>query len=69
MTDPIREALERIDRKAEAGLCYFTLDSARAFLKEIRDEVTKARAALAAQPAQAPERSAFDTLPDDYEVN
>ena len=29
-------AMERIDLKAEAGLCYFTLESARAFLKDIR---------------------------------
>ena len=32
----LREALETIDRKAEAGLCYFTLESARCFHKEIR---------------------------------
>jgi hypothetical protein len=34
-----RELLELIDRKAEAGLCYFTLGSARAFLEDIRDLV------------------------------
>jgi hypothetical protein len=36
--------------------------TANALIAHLRD-------ALAAQPAQAPERSAFDTLPDDYEVN
>lgn len=35
----MREALERIEIKAQAGLCYFTLTSAREFLKDIRDEV------------------------------
>ncbi len=34
-----RELLEAIDIKAEAGLCYFTLGSARAFLQDIRDIV------------------------------
>jgi predicted ATP-grasp superfamily ATP-dependent carboligase len=34
-----RDLLEAIDRKAEAGLCYFTLGSARAFLQDIRDLV------------------------------
>jgi hypothetical protein len=35
-------ALERIEVKAQAGLCYFTLESAREFLKDIRDEVADA---------------------------
>ena len=35
-------ALERIEVKAQAGLCYFTLGSAREFLKDIRDEVAEA---------------------------
>lgn len=34
-----RELLEAIDIKAEAGLCYFNLGSARAFLQDIRDLV------------------------------
>lgn len=34
-----RDLLDAIDRKAEAGLCYFTLGSARAFLQDIRDLV------------------------------
>lgn len=36
------EALERIEVKAHAGLCYFTLESAREFLKDVRDEVADA---------------------------
>jgi len=35
-------ALESIEIKAQAGLCYFTLSSAREFLKDIRDEVADA---------------------------
>jgi len=35
-------ALEKIEVKAQAGLCYFTLASAREFLKDIRDEVSDA---------------------------
>ena len=35
-------ALEKINVKAEAGLCYFTLESAREFLKDIRNEVADA---------------------------
>lgn len=38
----LRQALERIEVKAQAGLCYFTLASAREFLKDIRDEVAQA---------------------------
>lgn len=41
----VRELLEEIDRKAEAGLCYFTLGSAREFLKDIRTAVAEALAA------------------------
>jgi hypothetical protein len=37
-----RAALERIEIKAQAGLCYFTLESAREFLKDIRGEVAGA---------------------------
>ena len=48
----LREALGRIDLKAEAGLCYFTLESAREFLKDIR---VIARAAIAASPPAATE--------------
>lgn len=33
------KALEKCDRQAEAGLCFFTLSSTRAFLSEIRDVV------------------------------
>jgi len=32
----LKNLLEAIDIKAEAGLCYFTLDSARAYLQDIR---------------------------------
>jgi hypothetical protein len=32
----ISNLLGELDRKAEAGLCYFTLTSAREFLKDIR---------------------------------
>ncbi len=32
----MRDILELIDLKAEAGLCYFTLASAREYLKDIR---------------------------------
>lgn len=38
----LRAALEKIERSAQAGLCYFTLESAREFLKDIRDEVADA---------------------------
>lgn len=38
----LTEALERIEIKAQAGLCYFTLESAREFLKDVRDEVADA---------------------------
>jgi hypothetical protein len=38
----LRDALERIEVSAQAGLCYFTLQSAREFLKDIRDEVADA---------------------------
>jgi hypothetical protein len=38
----LADALERIEIKAQAGLCYFTLESAREFLKDIRDEVADA---------------------------
>lgn len=38
----LTEALERIEIKAQAGLCYFTMASAREFLKDIRDEVADA---------------------------
>jgi len=34
--DALKVALREIDLKAEAGLCYFTLESARGFLKDIR---------------------------------
>lgn len=37
------EILDKIDRKAEAGLCYFTLSSAREFLKDIREIVATAQ--------------------------
>ena len=37
-----RSALEKIEVKAQAGLCYFTLETAREFLKDIRDEVADA---------------------------
>jgi hypothetical protein len=40
--EAFRAALERIEIKAQAGLCYFTLESAREFLKDIRDEVADA---------------------------
>ena len=36
------EALERIEILAQAGLCYFTLSSAREFLKDIREVVADA---------------------------
>lgn len=35
------EALEKIDIKAEAGLCYMTLGSAREFLKDVREIANK----------------------------
>ena len=35
--------LDKIDRKAEAGLCCFTLESAREFLIDIRKIVEAAR--------------------------
>lgn len=38
----LADALERIEIKAQAGLCYFTLESAREFLKDIRAEVADA---------------------------
>jgi hypothetical protein len=38
----LHSALERIEIKAQAGLCYFTLESAREFLKDVRDEVADA---------------------------
>jgi hypothetical protein len=38
----LRAAIETMDRKAQAGLCYFTLASARAFLQDVRDEAAKA---------------------------
>lgn len=37
-----RELLNEIDRKAEAGLCYFTLESVRAFLQDIREIIAEA---------------------------
>jgi hypothetical protein len=42
-SDVMRAALDKIDIKAEAGLCYFTLESARAFLKDIRGLVSTIR--------------------------
>lgn len=41
--EDVKSLLEKIDIKAEAGLCYFTLDSARAFLKDIRNLVKEAK--------------------------
>ncbi len=40
--EDLRNALEKIEIKAQAGLCYFTLAAAREFLKDIRDEVADA---------------------------
>lgn len=40
--DKLHETLERIELKAQAGLCYFTLESAREYLKDIRDLVADA---------------------------
>ncbi len=40
--EALRVALERIEVKAQAGLCYFTLASAREYLKDVRDEVADA---------------------------
>lgn len=37
----VRGLLEEIDLKAEAGLCYFTLTSAREFLKDIRRAIAE----------------------------
>jgi hypothetical protein len=37
----VSELLGNIDRKAEAGLCYFTLESVRAFLQDIRQLVAE----------------------------
>ncbi len=39
----VAELLNKIDIKAEAGLCYFTLESAREFLKDIREIVATAQ--------------------------
>ena len=36
------QVLEQIDLKAQAGLCYFTLESARAFLQDIRKIISAA---------------------------
>ena len=41
--DALKAAMEKIDLKAEAGLCYFTLESAREFLKDIRGIVAAAQ--------------------------
>lgn len=38
----LREALAEADKLAEAGLCYFTLSSAREFLKDVRRTAKKA---------------------------
>ena len=35
----LEKALENIDITAQAGLCYFTLSSAREYLKDVRDQV------------------------------
>lgn len=42
----LMDIIEKIDIKAEAGLCYFTLESARCFLKDIRTLVNEARSTL-----------------------
>jgi hypothetical protein len=41
--DGLLAKMEAIDIKAEAGLCYFTLESAREFLKDIRAIVAVAQ--------------------------
>jgi tRNA(Phe) wybutosine-synthesizing methylase Tyw3 len=40
--DRLESALEKIEIKAQAGLCYPKLDTAREFLKDVRDEVATA---------------------------
>ena len=40
--DALVPVLEQIDLKAQAGLCYFTLESARAFLQDIRKIISAA---------------------------
>ena len=38
-----KEKLDKIDLLAEAGLCYYALDSARAFLQDIRLKIKEYR--------------------------
>lgn len=45
MNNQMRELLESIDRKAEAGLCQYTLGGIRAFHQDIRLMIKKALAA------------------------
>lgn len=40
--DELEAALESIEITAQAGLCYFTLGSARECLKDVRDKVADA---------------------------
>jgi hypothetical protein len=47
--DRLKAQLEKIELKAQAGLCYFTLESAREFLKDVRDEVATALGVQAPQ--------------------
>lgn len=37
----LQAALERVEVQAQAGLCYFTLESAREYLKDIRSTVAE----------------------------
>jgi hypothetical protein len=40
--DELEKALETIEIKAQAGLCYPKLETVREFLKDVRDEVATA---------------------------
>jgi hypothetical protein len=60
------DLLEAIDRKAEAGLCYYSLTSARAFLEDIRALVSSHRASK--EETSPKEQAPSEVPPTDDEV-